>query len=75
MDGGWGALRVDGGGGVRLWRRLDREAPGGLAAEATILAVDAGRPPLTATATLTVGTEERGRLYSISGLPISDVSS
>ncbi|XP_045130739.1 neural-cadherin-like isoform X2 [Portunus trituberculatus] len=54
MMGGWGALRVDETGDITLWRALDREIPGGAAGEALVVAVDRGRPPLTATATLTL---------------------
>lgn len=54
VEGGWGALGVDEGGGVRLLRPLDREAPGGARTLARILAVDRGTPPLTSTATLTL---------------------
>ncbi|XP_050703572.1 neural-cadherin-like [Eriocheir sinensis] len=54
VEGGWGALKVDEEGGVSLWRALDREAPGGSAGEALVVAVDRGRPPLTATATLSI---------------------
>lgn len=54
VEGGWGALKVDEEGGVSLWRALDREAPGGAAGEALVVAVDRGRPPLTATATLSI---------------------
>ena len=54
VDGGWGALGVDEGGGVRLLRPLDREAPDGARTEALILAVDRGTPSLTSTATLTL---------------------
>ncbi|XP_066957970.1 putative neural-cadherin 2 isoform X2 [Macrobrachium rosenbergii] len=50
----WGALTVDNGGGVRLWRALDREAPGGEKAIAKVIGVDEGIPPLSSTATLTV---------------------
>lgn len=52
--GGWGALNVDSGGGVSLWRTLDREAPDGALGVAEIIAVDRGRPPLTSTATITI---------------------
>ncbi|KAK4295368.1 hypothetical protein Pmani_032058, partial [Petrolisthes manimaculis] len=52
--GGWGALRVEGGGAVRLWRTLDREAEGGEVGVARIIAIDSGRPPLSSTATLTI---------------------
>ncbi|ROT73963.1 Cj-cadherin [Penaeus vannamei] len=54
VEGGWDALNVDGGGGVRLWRSLDREAAGGGLGVARVIAVDEGRPPLSATATLTL---------------------
>ena len=54
MEGGWGALGVDEGGGVRLLRPLDREAAGGARTEVQVLAVDRGTPPLTSTATLTL---------------------
>nr|XP_027239505.1 neural-cadherin-like [Penaeus vannamei] len=52
--GGWGALSVDTGGGVSLWRALDREAPDGAVGVANLIAVDRGRPPLTSTATITI---------------------
>ena len=52
--GGWGALRVDPGGGVRLWRALDRESAGGEVGVARVVGVDEGRPPLSSTATLTI---------------------
>ncbi|XP_069941932.1 putative neural-cadherin 2 [Cherax quadricarinatus] len=52
--GAWGALTVDGVGGVRLWRALDREAPGGDVGMARVVAMDEGIPPLSATATLTL---------------------
>lgn len=52
--GGWGALRVEGGGAVRLWRTLDREAEGGEVGVARIIAIDKGSPPLSSTATLTI---------------------
>ncbi|XP_045138941.1 putative neural-cadherin 2 isoform X2 [Portunus trituberculatus] len=54
VEGGWGALKVDEKGSVTLWRALDREAPGGASGEALVVAVDRGRPPLTATATLSL---------------------
>ncbi|XP_045131274.1 putative neural-cadherin 2 isoform X2 [Portunus trituberculatus] len=54
VEGGWGALRVDPGGGVRLWRALDRETPGGEVGVAKVVGVDEGRPPLSSTATLTI---------------------
>ncbi|XP_068245433.1 putative neural-cadherin 2 [Palaemon carinicauda] len=50
----WGALTVDNGGGVRLWRALDREAPGGEKVIAKVIGVDEGIPSLSSTATLTV---------------------
>ncbi|XP_064116623.1 putative neural-cadherin 2 [Macrobrachium nipponense] len=52
--GGWNSLQVDKSGGVRLFRRLDREAEGGALGVAKILGTDRGEPPLTATATLTM---------------------
>ncbi|XP_042858112.1 neural-cadherin-like, partial [Penaeus japonicus] len=52
--GGWGVLGVDSGGGVSLWRALDREAPDGAVGVANVIAVDRGRPPLTSTATITI---------------------
>ncbi|XP_064116011.1 LOW QUALITY PROTEIN: putative neural-cadherin 2 [Macrobrachium nipponense] len=52
--GGWNSLKVDKSGGVRLFRRLDREAEGGALGVAKILGTDRGEPPLTATATLTM---------------------
>ncbi|XP_037789239.1 neural-cadherin-like [Penaeus monodon] len=52
--GGWGALSVDSGGDVSLWRALDREAPDGAVGVANLIAVDRGRPPLTSTATITI---------------------
>ncbi|XP_069186784.1 putative neural-cadherin 2 [Procambarus clarkii] len=52
--GGWGAVTVDGVGGVRLWRALDRESPGGEVGVARVVAVDDGRPSLSSTATLTI---------------------
>ncbi|KAK8754586.1 hypothetical protein OTU49_016766, partial [Cherax quadricarinatus] len=52
--GGWGAVTVDADGGVRLWRALDREAPGGEVGVARVVAVDEGRPSLSSTATLTI---------------------
>ena len=54
LEGGWGALAVDLEGSITLKRQLDREVPGGDAGEALVVAVDRGRPPLTATATLTI---------------------
>ncbi|XP_063847144.1 neural-cadherin-like [Scylla paramamosain] len=54
VQGGWGALRVDPGGGVRLWRALDREAAGGAVGVARIVAIDTGEPPLSSTSTLTI---------------------
>lgn len=54
MEGGWGALVVDGYGNISLWRQLDREAPGGEAGEARVVAVDRGAPPLSSTATLSI---------------------
>lgn len=54
VEGGWGALSVDGSGGVRLWRALDREAPGGEVGVARVVAVDEGHPSLSSTATLTI---------------------
>ncbi|XP_071513351.1 uncharacterized protein [Panulirus ornatus] len=56
VEGGWGALSVDGIGGVRLWRALDREAPGGEEGVARVVAVDEGGRPssLSSTATLTI---------------------
>ncbi|XP_071536735.1 putative neural-cadherin 2 isoform X2 [Panulirus ornatus] len=54
VEGAWGALTVDSGGGVSLRRPLDREAPGGDTDEARVIAVDRGHPPLSATATLTI---------------------
>ncbi|XP_071513597.1 uncharacterized protein [Panulirus ornatus] len=56
VEGGWGALSVDGSGGVRLWRALDREAPGGEVGVARVVAVDEGGRPssLSSTATLTI---------------------
>ncbi|XP_045132549.1 putative neural-cadherin 2 [Portunus trituberculatus] len=54
VEGGWGALKVDGEGSVTLWRALDRETPGGAAGMALLVAVDRGVPPLTATATLSL---------------------
>lgn len=54
VEGGWGALKVNEEGGVSLWRALDREAPGGAFGEAVVVAVDRGRPPLTASATLAI---------------------
>nr|XP_045603724.1 putative neural-cadherin 2 isoform X2 [Procambarus clarkii]XP_045603725.1 putative neural-cadherin 2 isoform X2 [Procambarus clarkii] len=52
--GGWGVVTVDGVGGVRLWRALDRESPGGEVGVARVVAVDDGRPSLSSTATLTI---------------------
>ncbi|KAG7165215.1 Neural-cadherin-like 26, partial [Homarus americanus] len=52
--GGWGALTVDGVGGVRLWRALDREGGGGGVGVARVVAVDEGHPSLSSTATLTI---------------------
>ncbi|XP_071513389.1 putative neural-cadherin 2 isoform X2 [Panulirus ornatus] len=52
--GGWGALSVDNGGGIRLWRALDREAPGGEVGVARVVATDEGHPSLSSTATLTI---------------------
>ncbi|XP_069157547.1 putative neural-cadherin 2 isoform X1 [Procambarus clarkii] len=54
VEGAWGALSVDSEGGVSLRRALDREAPDGAIGVAKIVGVDHGRPPLTATATLTI---------------------
>ncbi|CAL4098367.1 unnamed protein product, partial [Meganyctiphanes norvegica] len=54
LVGGWGALRVDRGGEVVLWRPLDREGEVGAVGKALIVAEDRGRPPLSATATLTL---------------------
>ncbi|XP_069983512.1 putative neural-cadherin 2 [Penaeus vannamei] len=54
VEGGWGSLAVDSEGGVSLWRRLDRETPDGAVGVARIVGVDAGTPPLSATATLTI---------------------
>lgn len=58
LVGGWGALRVDPGGGVRLWRALDRESSGGEVGVARIICVDEGRPRLSSTATLTVAVSD-----------------
>ncbi|XP_047477091.1 putative neural-cadherin 2 [Penaeus chinensis] len=52
--GGWGALSVEAGGGVRLWRALDREGEGGAEGVARVVGVDEGRPPLSSTATLSI---------------------
>ncbi|KAK4290310.1 hypothetical protein Pmani_036772 [Petrolisthes manimaculis] len=54
VEGGWGALTVEEGGMVRLWKALDRDAPGGDKGLATIIATDEGSPPLSSTATLSV---------------------
>lgn len=54
MESAWDSLNVNTDGEVRLWRRLDREAPGGAEGVARIIGVDNGRPPLSATATLTI---------------------
>ncbi|XP_069937245.1 neural-cadherin-like, partial [Cherax quadricarinatus] len=54
LEGGWDVLSVDVNGTVTLRGMLDRDAPGGDAEVARILAVDRGRPRLTATATLTI---------------------
>ncbi|XP_042206047.1 putative neural-cadherin 2 [Homarus americanus] len=54
VEGGWGALTVDSEGGVSLRRALDREAPDGAIGVAKVVGVDRGRPPLSATATLTI---------------------
>lgn len=54
LEGGWGALAVDDDGDITLKRQLDREAPGGDSGKALVVAVDRGRPPLSATATLTI---------------------
>ncbi|CAL4063528.1 unnamed protein product, partial [Meganyctiphanes norvegica] len=54
VSGGWGSVRVDTGGGVILWRALDREAPDGDEGIILVVATDSGRPPLSATATLSV---------------------
>lgn len=54
VEGGWGALRVDQQGGIRLWRPLDRENEGGAVSVARMVAVDEGHPPLSSTATLTL---------------------
>ncbi|KAK8742325.1 hypothetical protein OTU49_001806, partial [Cherax quadricarinatus] len=54
LEGAWGALSVDSEGAVTLRRGLDREAPDGAIGVARIVGVDRGRPPLTATATLTI---------------------
>ncbi|KAG7168235.1 Neural-cadherin-like 9, partial [Homarus americanus] len=54
VEGGWGALTVDSEGGVSLRHALDREAPDGAIGVAKIVGVDRGRPPLSATATLTI---------------------
>ncbi|ROT84280.1 Neural-cadherin [Penaeus vannamei] len=54
VESAWDSLNVNADGEVRLWRRLDREAPGGAEGVARIIAVDHGRPPLSATATLTI---------------------
>lgn len=47
-------MAVDVDGNVKLRQRLDREAPGGAVGEALVIAVDHGRPSLSATATLTI---------------------
>ncbi|XP_069978400.1 LOW QUALITY PROTEIN: neural-cadherin, partial [Penaeus vannamei] len=52
--GGWGALSVEAGGGVRLWRALDREGEGGAEGVARVVGVDEGQPPLSSTATLSI---------------------
>ncbi|XP_037788849.1 neural-cadherin-like isoform X2 [Penaeus monodon] len=54
VESAWDSLNVNTDGEVRLWRRLDREAPGGAEGVARIIGVDNGRPPLSATATLTI---------------------
>ncbi|XP_071513325.1 putative neural-cadherin 2 [Panulirus ornatus] len=54
VEGGWGSLSVDESGEVRLWRALDREAPGGEVSTAWVVAVDEGHPSLSSTATLTI---------------------
>lgn len=54
VEGGWGSLSVDSDGSIRLWRLLDREGPGGDVGVAEVISVDQGRPPLSATATLTI---------------------
>lgn len=54
VEGCWGSLNVDSDGSIRLWRLLDRERPGGPVGVAEIISVDRGRPPLSATATLTI---------------------
>ncbi|ROT75900.1 Neural-cadherin [Penaeus vannamei] len=52
--GGWGALSVEAGGSVRLWRALDREGEGGAEGVARVVGVDEGQPPLSSTATLSI---------------------
>ncbi|XP_063588745.1 neural-cadherin-like [Penaeus indicus] len=54
VESAWDSLNVNADGEVRLWRRLDREAPGGAEGVARIIGIDNGRPPLSATATLTI---------------------
>lgn len=68
VEGGRGALTVDGGGRVSLLRQLDREAAeddgggggGASVVAALVVAVDSGLPPgpLSATATLSVTLED-----------------